>query len=135
MSRDDNAPKSAGQVPRIVLLVEDDLIISLDTEMSLIEIGVEAVRTAYNVAQALVSIETDPPDFALLDINLGKETSFEIVRDLSLRGIPFALTSGYSKHTEFPEEIRSAVKISKPYTVDELRAVLTSNSAGPLSTG
>ena len=62
-------------VPQDVLLVEDNLIIALDTEEVMQRLGVATVRVASGVADALKTIDERKPDFALLDVNLGVETS------------------------------------------------------------
>ncbi len=58
------------------LVVEDNLIISLDAEQMLSEHGMVAVHTAASVAEARKLIESQEIDVALLDVNLGSETSF-----------------------------------------------------------
>ena len=53
----------------------------------LMRAGIETVRVAASVAQAMKAIDTRAPDFALLDINLGRETSFAIAEHLASLGI------------------------------------------------
>ena len=74
---------SGGALPDDVLLVEDNMIIALDTEETMLKLGVKTVRIASGVADALKAIEERAPDFALLDVNLGAETSFEIAEALT----------------------------------------------------
>ena len=64
--------------PSDVLLVEDDPIIALDFEDTIIGLGVKTVRTAATVARALQMIADRAPDFALLDVSLGRETSLAV---------------------------------------------------------
>ena len=64
------------------------------------------------------------PDFALLDVNLGVETSFEIAERLVEIGVPFAFATGYGEQIAFPVAFNEAPKIRKPYSTDTLRAVL-----------
>ena len=56
-------------MPNDVLIVEDDPIIALDFEDTILGFGVKAVRTAGSVAKALKMIADRAPDFALLDIS------------------------------------------------------------------
>src|SRR5258706_9345349 len=57
-------------MPNDVLIVEDDPIIALDVEDTLLGFGVKTVRAATSVARALDLIDERPPEFALLDVSL-----------------------------------------------------------------
>jgi light-regulated signal transduction histidine kinase (bacteriophytochrome)/CheY-like chemotaxis protein len=114
-------------IPGEVLVVEDNLIIALDTEDMLRKIGVNTVRIVGGVAEALKLIEDRLPDFALLDVNLGEETSFDIAERLAARGSPFAFTSGYGEPVAFPDKFSHVQRLRKPYSIDLLRALLTSS--------
>jgi light-regulated signal transduction histidine kinase (bacteriophytochrome)/CheY-like chemotaxis protein len=120
-----SADTPAGALPRDVLLVEDNLIIALDTEDVLRRLGVGTVRTASGVGEALRQIAERVPDFALLDVNLGAETSFEIAERLARLEVRFAFATGYGEQAAFPDEFAATPKYRKPYTVDVLRAALT----------
>ncbi len=129
--RGDEQPKvktssaSLSAPPRDILLVEDNLIIALDTEDALIKLGVAKVRVVSNVTEALKEIEESTPDFAMLDVNLGSETSFEVAAMLVERGAPFAFATGYGEQIAFPESFAGAPRIRKPYTTDTLIAMLS----------
>ncbi len=114
----------SGPVPSNVLLVEDNLIIALDTEDILLRLGVREVRTASNVAEALRTIAERAPEYALLDVNLGAETSFEIASRLLELKVPFCFTTGYGEQAVFPDAFSAIPKFRKPYTVDVLRTAL-----------
>src|ERR1700716_2131993 len=73
-----NMEPAADGIPNDVLIVEDDPIIALDFEDTLLGFGVKNVRTAGNVARALVMIAERQPDFALLDVGLIREKSFAV---------------------------------------------------------
>jgi CheY-like chemotaxis protein len=115
-------------VPPCVLLVEDNVIIAWDAEETLKGLGVGLVITASSVSQALAAIEKQPPSFALLDVDLGLETSFAVAEQLMGSGIPFAFVTGYGEQIALPAIFADVPKIGKPYTGDTLRAVL---SGGP----
>ncbi|MCD1573400.1 response regulator, partial [Agromyces mediolanus] len=83
-------------LPQRVLLIEDNMIIALDTEEMLRELGVPEVLVSGSVTQALRAIEKEVPDFAVLDFNLGEESSEPVARELARRGVPFVLATGYS---------------------------------------
>jgi hypothetical protein len=69
-------------LPDDVLIVEDDPIIALDFEDTILGFGVKTVRTAGSVAKALKMIADRAPDFALLDVGLVREKSFAIAERL-----------------------------------------------------
>ncbi len=82
-----------------ILLVEDDPLICLDLETSLAELG--AVVTAVSsVAAAFAALAIAMPDFAVLDFELGAETSEPIAEVVQARNVPFFYLSGYSEHDE-----------------------------------
>jgi CheY-like chemotaxis protein len=115
-------------VPPCVLLVEDNVIIAWDAAETLKSLGVGLVITASSVSQALAAIEKQPPSFALLDVDLGAETSFAVAERLAGSRVPFAFVTGYGEQIALPAIFAEVPKIGKPYSVDTLRAVL---SGGP----
>jgi light-regulated signal transduction histidine kinase (bacteriophytochrome)/CheY-like chemotaxis protein len=118
------SPLSDNSMPDDVLLVEDNMIIALDTEDAIRRLGVTTVRTAAAVAEALRQIEERAPDFALLDVNLGVETSFEIGEVLAKRNIRFAFATGYGEQVAFPAPFADVPRLRKPYAAETLRAAL-----------
>jgi len=116
-------PAPSDGLPRDVLIVEDDPIVALDFEDSILGFGVTSVRTAGNVAAALDMIAARAPDFALLDVGLIREQSFEIAEKLAARNIPFAFATGYSAD-RVPPAFADRPRLPKPCSTDALRAVL-----------
>ena len=116
--------EDGGRMPKDVLVVEDNMIIALDAEDIMRKFGVGTVRSASSVAQALREISDRPPEFALLDVNLGFETSFEIAKRLTEIGVPFVFATGYGEQVAFPPEFSDAPKLRKPYSIDLLRAAV-----------
>lgn len=82
-----------------ILLVEDDPLIRLDLESSLVDLGA-IVTAASNVGAALTALAASPWDFAVLDFELGAETSEPIAEAARSRNVPFLYLSGYSEHDE-----------------------------------
>jgi CheY-like chemotaxis protein len=117
---------SSGRMPDDVLIVEDDPIIALDFEDTILGLGVRAVRAAGSVAGALKAIEERAPDFALLDVGLVRENSFAVAERLEALGIPFAFVTGYGAEVRLPAEFMQKPRLPKPCPADALAAVLTS---------
>jgi light-regulated signal transduction histidine kinase (bacteriophytochrome)/CheY-like chemotaxis protein len=113
-----------GLMPKDVLLVEDSMIIALDAEDMLRQLGIEGVRVASGVRDSLRLIEERQPDFALLDVNLGTETGFGIAERLMHMGVPFAFATGYGDQLAFPDAFAAIPKLRKPYTSDILKKLL-----------
>lgn len=82
-----------------ILLVEDDPLICLDLQSSLSELGA-VVAAASNVAAALQIVSASVLDFAVLDFELGSETSEPIAEAARERQVPFLYLSGYSEQDE-----------------------------------
>jgi DNA-binding NtrC family response regulator len=115
---------SSNRLPDDVLVVEDDAIIAMDFEDTILGFGVKTVRIAASVTRALAMIDERLPDFALLDIGLVQEKSFAIAERLDALGIPFAFVSGYGAGTAFPAAFSEKPRLSKPCASDALEALL-----------
>jgi CheY-like chemotaxis protein len=111
-------------MPSDVLLVEDDPLIALDFEDTILGFGVRTVRTAGSVAIALAMIAERAPEFALLDVSLIREKSFAIAERLSALRIPFAFVTGYGGDANVPADFRIVPRLPKPCAPEELLAVI-----------
>lgn len=111
--------------PARVLVVEDNMIIALDTEQHLLDLGVERVDLAASNAAALAVLDDDQPDFAVLDFNLGDETSEPVAQALEARGVRFAFASGYGDVDGLAGDYAHKVAVLlKPYSRDDLAEAL-----------
>jgi CheY-like chemotaxis protein len=121
-------PAADDGMPDDVLIVEDDPIIALDVEDTILGFGVKAVGIAGNMAQALDLIADRAPDFALLDVGLIREKSFAIAARLDELKIPFVFISGYGTDVRLPAAFADRPRLPKPYSSDALRALLRSRA-------
>jgi CheY-like chemotaxis protein len=110
-------------LPNDVLIVEDDPIIALDYEDTILGFGEKAVRCAGSVAHALMMIAERAPDFALLDVGLVREKSFDVAAKLATLKIPFAFVTGYGGD-RVGATFADRPRLSKPCSNDALLAVL-----------
>ena len=117
---------SSSGVPGDVLIVEDDPIIALDFEDTVLRLGVTTVRIAGSVSRALQLIDERAPDFVLLDVGLVREKSFAVAERLEALGIPFVFVTGYSTDVALPATLAQKPRLPKPCTSDALEAVLRS---------
>ena len=107
-----------------VLVVEDNMIIAIDTEEKLYEHGVREVVVVGTVAHALAAIAGHGFDLALLDYNLGDETSVAVAERLSDRAIPLWIITGYGDDIDPETVIRANGVIAKPLSGKRLAGIL-----------
>ncbi len=108
-----------------VLVVEDSMIIALDAEECLLSLGAGEVVVEGTVEGALAALAGQPFDFAVLDFNLGNESSEDIAEDLRARGIPFWLATGYSEMAADLGTMGAQGVLVKPYGRAELARVMS----------
>ncbi|MBX5241314.1 HWE histidine kinase domain-containing protein [Rhizobium sp. NLR22b] len=106
-----------------ILLVENNLIIAMDGEDILRRLGAE-VTTAPSVAEAMEILAGRSFDFALLDVNLGDETSFGIADRLAAAGVPFVFATGYGEGIAQANTHSGAPVLQKPYTTEGITDLL-----------
>ena len=99
---------------RRVLVVEDEVMVSWVLEDMLADLGCEVVGPAARVNQALMMVEVEPIDFAVLDVNLNGEKSYPVADALTARGLPFVFSSGYNRNS-LPDNYRTYPMMQKPY--------------------
>ena len=116
--------ESASGLPGHVLLVEDSLIIALDAEEALQSAGVATVTVVSTVNQALLVLESQEIDAALLDINLGNQLSLPVAEELLKRAIPFAFATGYGDQIDFGDQFAAVPVLQKPYRRDQILEIL-----------
>lgn len=111
--------------PQSVLLVEDSMLIALDVEDALRSLGAAKVVTAASVRQARDAIAERRFDIAILDINLGNDSSLSVAEELQARRIPFLFASGYGEQAQLPPEFSHHHVITKPYGRREIIDAIT----------
>lgn len=84
----------------------------------------KTVHVESSVFGALSAIDQRRPDFAIVDFNLGSESSAPVARELANRRIPFVLATGYAEVGDKLAEFGASALIRKPYGRDEIEAIL-----------
>ena len=95
----------------------------MDIEAELKSRGWKVVGSVATAAKALEIVENQPIDTAVLDINLGRETSFAVARLCIARGINPVFLSGYGPDA-LPEDLRGLEVQLKPVRYDALEKAL-----------
>lgn len=108
----------------MVLIAEDDFYLAEDMADTLREAGAEIIGPAGDVESALALVGDRRPDLAVLDINLGSETSFEIGRRLLGDGVPVLFATGYDASV-IPSDLSAAAYLLKPVNMSSLVAAMT----------
>jgi CheY-like chemotaxis protein len=106
-----------------VLVVEDEMLVAMNIEDMLLDLGHEVAGLASRLGPALALIEEAEFDAAMLDVNLAGETSFPVADRLIERGIPFLFATGYGLHG-IQEAYRAYPVLQKPFRSADLRRAL-----------
>ncbi len=101
-----------------ILIVEDDKAIADLTTQLLQDRGLQVVGPAPTLSRAIELIQSEMLDGAILDVNLGLETSFAAAVLLKERGIPFFFTTAFAYRPH--PEVSNDTCLAKPYRAREL---------------
>jgi len=106
-----------------VLVVEDEALVAMLVEDALLDAGYEVIGPARSVAEAMAMLASERPGAAVLDLNLGGENSLRVADELSARGIPFIVATGYGAGG-LPPHHDEVLVLPKPYDPADLTAAL-----------
>ncbi|MPS71032.1 MAG: GAF domain-containing protein [Novosphingobium sp.] len=108
----------------IALIVEDNVIIAMEAEDVLRDLGFGDCRITGSVQDAMALVEGNGVSFAMLDVNLGKDTSEPIAHALHERGVPFIFASGYGERALMAGDFKRVPVVTKPYGERDVRAAI-----------
>ncbi|NSX55392.1 HWE histidine kinase domain-containing protein [Parasulfitobacter algicola] len=114
-----------------VLVVEDNMVIALDASDILKDNGADNVHMSSSVADALAVLKANTITFALLDVNLGDQTSLPVAQVLADRNIPFVLATGYGDTESITASYPPAIIAKKPFTAESLVKAMSSAFSRP----
>jgi two-component SAPR family response regulator len=80
---------------------------------------------APNLSTATQFLVGESLDFAVLDINLGADTTLNFAARVRDAGVPFIFASGYGQETSLDEPNQLSLIVSKPYDRETLRMAIT----------
>lgn len=109
---------------KCVLILEDEPLIALDLKYACDDVGIGSV-TAATCRQASDALDKHTFDGAVLDVNLGRGESCEVVaKALKDRGVPFVLNTGdLDRAGEFLRDMDAPI-IGKPNMASQVIARL-----------
>jgi CheY-like chemotaxis protein len=106
-----------------ILVVEDEMLVALLLQYMLADLGCVVIGPAASVDEALLLIETQVFDAALLDVNLSGQMSYPVADALIGLGMPFVFSTGYPSN-RLQEDYRMLPALQKPYHLTDLRQAL-----------
>src|SRR4029079_9346896 len=115
--------QSPAPAKRRVLVVEDEMLIGMLLEDMLTDIGHEVAAIVPRLKEAMVAVERETYDMAVLDVHLHGESAFPVAEALTAKGIPFVFATGYGERW-LPENYRGRPVLQKPFAKDDLERVL-----------
>ena len=120
---------------RHVLLVEDELLIALDLQLSIEDEGA-SVDLADGVASGLAALARHQesqrlPDVALLDVRLGDGEVFPVADALAAAGVPIVFHSGHAQVADLSDAYPGAAVLCKPAPIDRVVSALAARLAVP----
>jgi CheY-like chemotaxis protein len=112
-----------------VLIVEDEMLVAMNIEDMLLELGHEVAGLAGRLQPGLALVREAAFDVAMLDVNLAGEQSFPIADALADKGIPYLFATGYGAKGVI-EAHRHAPILQKPFRARDLELALQALAAG-----
>jgi CheY-like chemotaxis protein len=109
---------------RRVLVVEDEMLVSLLIEAMLNDQACAIVGPFATVPEAVEAAMTEAIDVALLDVNIRGRKVYPVADALTARRIPFLFLSGYGK-SAIPHDHPDWRVCSKPFRETDLVAMLS----------
>jgi CheY-like chemotaxis protein len=106
-----------------ILIVEDEMLVAMNIEDMLLDLGHEVAGLASRLEPALSLAREGQFDLAMLDVNLAGQQSFPIADVLIDRGIPFLFATGYGIKG-IAEEYRNWPVLQKPFRARDLGEAL-----------
>ena len=106
-----------------ILVVDDEPLIAMLTEEWVSDCGHTPVGPALSLSAALELVATSDIDGAIIDVRLGRESSYPLAKLLSVRGIPYAFATGLAE--EAIEHGHAAVAVLlKPFRLKPFEAAI-----------
>lgn len=103
-----------------VLVVEDEFIIALDLSETVQDLGYELEGPYADRRTALVSVEAELPDCAILDVFAADGEVYPLADKLSQAGVPIIFHSGHVAPSDIAERYPHAQACAKPCPPDRL---------------
>lgn len=107
-----------------VLVVEDEFIIALDLSETVRDLGFKVEGPYANKDHAMIAIDEEMPDIAILDVMTADGEVFPLADTLTEAGVPIIFHSGHITDKDIAERYPDAQAASKPCPPDRLIAMI-----------
>jgi DNA-binding NarL/FixJ family response regulator len=107
-----------------ILIVEDEFLIAMQLKRIIQDLGGRVLGPVSSVVAGTEMLQNSAVDAAVVDINLGKESSASLAEELLARGIPLVLATGYSEDM-LPDRLAQVPRIAKQYTKSGFQQIAT----------
>ncbi|MDE0886293.1 MAG: response regulator [Myxococcota bacterium] len=120
---------SANANAKKILIVEDEMLVQLHLDRTVVGMGHQVTAKVRTAAEAIEAAERERPDLALIDINLpGPRDGISLARELIERfgsTIVFATAHADEETLDRAQSVRASGYLVKPFTSAELRAAIS----------
>jgi len=106
-----------------VLVVEDEMMVSMLIEDMLSDLGCKVVGPASRLEEAIALVGSSELDCAVLDVNLGGQPIFPLADILREKGAPFAFATGYGD-AGLRDVDKGTPVLQKPFRESDLARIL-----------
>lgn len=120
--------------PLRFMILDDEIIVALDVEHMLTDLGHCVVGTANRMDGGMKIAQESDLDMAILDINVRGVLSFPIAEILRSRGVPVIFASGYGQRGLI-DAFRDAHVLTKPFDMDGLARIVAQARGSPTRQG
>jgi two-component sensor histidine kinase/DNA-binding response OmpR family regulator len=117
-----------------VLLVEDEALVGLMMRAALTDAGYHVIGPFASVNEALIALESERPDCAVLDINLLDGPVYPLASALADAGVPFVFATGYDVRS-VDDRFKHVTVLQKPADRASLLANLPPPHVATVPTG
>lgn len=122
-SSDDNLLEKLGG--RNILIVEDEVLVAMDIEYALSDLGANVIGPAPTLANAMDYVSSgNKIDAAILDIDLAGEDVFPAAAVLHQRDVPFLFHTGHGLSIDVSTMFPTVQLCTKPMKMNRLLAEL-----------
>ncbi|MDO8409276.1 MAG: response regulator [Phenylobacterium sp.] len=106
-----------------VLVVEDEMMVSMLIEDMLSDLGCKVIGPASRLEEAIALVGSSELDCAVLDVNLGGQPIFPLADILREKGAPFAFATGYGD-AGLRDVDKGTPVLQKPFRESDLARIL-----------
>jgi DNA-binding NtrC family response regulator len=106
------------------LIVEENFLIRQDLADILQSLGLRNVDEAESISQAMEFVANTRYRVAFINVIQADKNSQTVAEELKRQKVPFVVTTTYLVTNDFPPSMIDVPIISKPYSLEVIRAIL-----------